>query len=365
MLGFESLEKRRVLDCGAVDGVAECVLGDSDGNGLFDQLDIVQVLQGGKYLSENPATWQQGDWNSDGQFNQLDVVAALQAGTYMQVPDDTPSPVTDLTSLAPPPEGVLGRLGRPTVIRDEARLVSMLGNEGEFAAISESVDFSTHELLLFEWQGSGGDGLTSTIEETDGDIRVVFVYTQGLTRDLARHSALFAVDQNVAWSIQRDVNTDRVNVNTDQRIDRQLQRWETLIESGDLPPGVTPEQADDMVAALQGGDLDRYQELASEIRVGRMGQRGGGQAGNRAPAGITDRLLTQWQTQIDSGDFPDGVDRALADEIVAALEDGDLQLFRELTTDVAGAGVFPGAGGFPGARGLGGNRPGGGVGFRG
>lgn len=60
--------------------------GDADRNLQFDQQDIAQVLQGAKYLTGEPATWEQGDWNSDGVFNQLDVIAALQTGNFLQGP---------------------------------------------------------------------------------------------------------------------------------------------------------------------------------------------------------------------------------------------------------------------------------------
>lgn len=55
----------------------------------FDQLDLVRVLQAGKYLTGEPATWGEGDWNGapggrpgdpplgDGRFNQLDIIAVL------------------------------------------------------------------------------------------------------------------------------------------------------------------------------------------------------------------------------------------------------------------------------------------------
>ena len=33
-----------------------------------------------------PATFEQGDWNGDGVFDQLDIVAALQTGNYLQGP---------------------------------------------------------------------------------------------------------------------------------------------------------------------------------------------------------------------------------------------------------------------------------------
>jgi hypothetical protein len=70
--------------------------GDADQNCSFDQLDLVRVLQAGKYLSGDPATWGEGDWNGapggspseppagDGLFDQLDIIAALSTGQYLQ-----------------------------------------------------------------------------------------------------------------------------------------------------------------------------------------------------------------------------------------------------------------------------------------
>ena len=72
--------------------------GDASQDLNFDQLDITQVLQAGKYLTGDPATWPQGDWNGesasypghppagDGLFDQLDIVAAQQSGTYLMGP---------------------------------------------------------------------------------------------------------------------------------------------------------------------------------------------------------------------------------------------------------------------------------------
>ena len=60
--------------------------GDANEDGRFDQLDLVLTLQGGRYLSAQPATWQTGDWNGDGRFNQLDIIAALQSGNYLRAP---------------------------------------------------------------------------------------------------------------------------------------------------------------------------------------------------------------------------------------------------------------------------------------
>ena len=72
--------------------------GDADQDNDFDQQDLVQVLQGAKYLTGQPATWGEGDWDGapggepgdppagNGMFDQLDVIAALGAGTYLAGP---------------------------------------------------------------------------------------------------------------------------------------------------------------------------------------------------------------------------------------------------------------------------------------
>lgn len=60
------------------------VLGDSNRDGVFDQVDIAAVLQAGKYLTGEAATFEEGDWNDDGVFDQRDVVAALQTGNYLE-----------------------------------------------------------------------------------------------------------------------------------------------------------------------------------------------------------------------------------------------------------------------------------------
>jgi hypothetical protein len=56
--------------------------GDANMDGVFDQTDLIQVLQAGKYLTGEQAEWSEGDWTGDGTFDQLDLVFALQTGTY-------------------------------------------------------------------------------------------------------------------------------------------------------------------------------------------------------------------------------------------------------------------------------------------
>jgi len=59
------------------------MVGDTNEDGRFNQLDLVQVLQAGKYNTGQPATFSEGDWNGDGLFDPLDLVTALQTGSYL------------------------------------------------------------------------------------------------------------------------------------------------------------------------------------------------------------------------------------------------------------------------------------------
>lgn len=74
--------------------------GDADQDYDFDQLDLVKVLAAGKYLTGEPVTWGEGDWDGapalfsakppegNGVFDQLDIVAAQQAALYLKGPYD-------------------------------------------------------------------------------------------------------------------------------------------------------------------------------------------------------------------------------------------------------------------------------------
>ena len=58
--------------------------GDANEDGRFDQIDIVAVLQAGKYRTGEPAAWAEGDWNGDGVFDPLDVITSLSIDQYLK-----------------------------------------------------------------------------------------------------------------------------------------------------------------------------------------------------------------------------------------------------------------------------------------
>ena len=91
---IRSTDARTELD----DTLPTYLAGDANQDGSFDELDVLTVLQAGKYMSSEPADWSEGDWNGapggsvddkippsgNGRFDQLDIIAALSAGTYLQ-----------------------------------------------------------------------------------------------------------------------------------------------------------------------------------------------------------------------------------------------------------------------------------------
>ena len=60
------------------------VLGDSNGDGVFNSSDLVVVFAAGEYedhIARN-STFETGDWNQDGDFNSSDLVFVFRQGTY-------------------------------------------------------------------------------------------------------------------------------------------------------------------------------------------------------------------------------------------------------------------------------------------
>ena len=62
-----------------------------------------------------------------------------------------------------------------------------------------SIDFQTHVLLLFAWQGSGSDAIAAKIvEETPKEVR--FTMKAGATDDVRQNVQLFAVAKETRWT---------------------------------------------------------------------------------------------------------------------------------------------------------------------
>jgi hypothetical protein len=67
-----------------VHDLARTYFGDANLDGQFNNLDLIDVLQAGKYGLDMDAGWAEGDWTGDGRFDRDDIVVALQDGGYGQ-----------------------------------------------------------------------------------------------------------------------------------------------------------------------------------------------------------------------------------------------------------------------------------------
>ena len=79
---------------------ARLLLGDANGDGRFDQEDLILVHAAGKYDTGQPATFEEGDWNGDGVFDSGDMLVAFMPGTYELAEITSPQGTDDTYDVA-------------------------------------------------------------------------------------------------------------------------------------------------------------------------------------------------------------------------------------------------------------------------
>ena len=89
---------------------------------------------------------------------------------------------------------------QPIVIKSIEDAKKSLGSDA-LKTLAKSVDFQKQFVLVFAWQGSGGDELTYKILKSFPE-QIVFSRKAGLTRDLRSHARVFALRSGVRWSVQ-------------------------------------------------------------------------------------------------------------------------------------------------------------------
>ena len=93
----------------------------------------------------------------------------------------------------------VGDWNKPTPVSDSDDLKKFVTEPATLKKVMEGVDFKTHILLVFAWQGSGGDKLTAALtDDTPQEVR--FTLKPGVTDDLRSHVQLFAVKKEVRWT---------------------------------------------------------------------------------------------------------------------------------------------------------------------
>ncbi len=89
---------------------------------------------------------------------------------------------------------------KPIVIKSQDDAARHFGKEA-LETIAKKVDFKKQIVLVFAWQGSGGDKLEYKILESFPE-QIPFSLRPGATDDLRMHSHVFALRSNVRWSVQ-------------------------------------------------------------------------------------------------------------------------------------------------------------------
>jgi hypothetical protein len=89
---------------------------------------------------------------------------------------------------------------KPLVIKSQDEAAKHFGKNA-LETIAKKVDFQKQIVLVFAWQGSGGDKLEYQILESFPE-QVPFSLRPGATDDVRPHSRVFALRSNVKWSIR-------------------------------------------------------------------------------------------------------------------------------------------------------------------
>ena len=89
---------------------------------------------------------------------------------------------------------------KPIVLKSQEEAAKHFGKDA-LEVIATKVDFKKQIVLVFAWQGSGGDKLQYEILESAPE-QVPFSLSPGATDDLRWHSRVFALRSNVRWSVK-------------------------------------------------------------------------------------------------------------------------------------------------------------------
>jgi hypothetical protein len=95
-----------------------------------------------------------------------------------------------------------GTAQKPVVVHNAKELAKVVTKEDDQKKLQKLVNFRKQDLLVFAWSGSGGDKITYETKKGTKGTEVVFHYKRGLTRDLRRHTQMYAVKKGISWKVQ-------------------------------------------------------------------------------------------------------------------------------------------------------------------
>lgn len=94
-----------------------------------------------------------------------------------------------------------GSATKPTKVTTAEELEMRVPDEATRKRLAQQVDFKSHTLLVFAWQGSGGDKIEYVILESKPE-QVEFMVKPGRTKDLRPHVKLFVLPNDVKWAVK-------------------------------------------------------------------------------------------------------------------------------------------------------------------
>jgi hypothetical protein len=128
-------------------------------------------------------------------------LAALFATTALADDKKPGEPITAIAVEKDDKIEIKAKPTQPTKVTSSEELEKLIPDEATRKRIAKLIDFKTHTLLVFGWQGSGQDKIDYVIQESFPE-QIGFSYKPGRTKDLRSHVRIYSVRNNVKWSVK-------------------------------------------------------------------------------------------------------------------------------------------------------------------
>lgn len=113
----------------------------------------------------------------------------------------TIEPIVQIPKLSPTADIYTKGLKKEPAAVKTLKDAEALLDEASLAKLKESVNFEKQIVLIFAWKGSGQDKLRFDVGESVPE-QITFNHKRGLTRDLRPHFFVFALRNDVTWSVK-------------------------------------------------------------------------------------------------------------------------------------------------------------------
>lgn len=140
---------------------------------------------------------------------------------------DDPSTVVQEVKVKGLKANPRGKAALPTLITNKKELTKAVSSKEALAVLQKKVDFAKSKVLLFSWQGSGGDRLTPSVSIAKEKPTIYFRHRVGFTDDIAPHVHLFVIPKDAKWSVgkgrapeeEEDLNLENLDLGLDPEVE--------------------------------------------------------------------------------------------------------------------------------------------------